>query len=56
MALTNKSLNNYNLSIIDISNCEEILKEKYNLNKNDNLIILKKEKKSKKSIRKNKFN
>ena len=43
-ALTNSSLNNYNLSILDISNCESILKEKYNLNENVDLIILKKEK------------
>ena len=46
-ALTNSSMNNYNLSILDISNCEAILKEKYNLNENVSLIILKKEKKIK---------
>ena len=55
MSLTNNSLNNYNLSILDKSNCEKILKEKYNLNKNDNLIILKKEKNQKK-YQKKKFN
>ena len=48
-ALTNSSMNNYNLSILDISNCEAILKEKYNLNENVSLIILKKEKKSNKA-------
>ena len=43
-ALFNNSLNNYNLSIIDISNCEAILKDKYNININDSLILLKKRK------------
>jgi len=51
-ALYNTSLNNYNLSILDISKCETILKEKYNLNEDDNLIILKKEKKSNKASEK----
>ena len=46
MELTDDSLNENNLSILDISNCEKKLKERYNnLNDNDNLIILKKEKK-----------
>ena len=47
-ALYNNSLNNNNLSIIDISQCENKLKQAYNLNANDNLILLKKEKKSNK--------
>ena len=47
-ALYNTSLNNYSLSILDISNCEAILKEKYNLNENVDLILLKKEKQSSK--------
>ena len=51
-ALTNSSLNKYNLSILDIINCETILKEKYNLNKNDNLILLKKERKTSKASEK----
>ena len=51
-ALTNSSLNKYNLSILDIINCETILKEKYNLNKNDNLILLKKERKTSKDQKK----
>ena len=46
--LTDSSLNKNNLSIIDIGDCEKILKEKYNLNENDDLIVLKKEKKSNK--------
>jgi len=45
-------MNNYNLSILDISNCEIILKEKYNFNENVTLIILKKEKISNKASEK----
>ena len=53
MELTDDSLNENNLSILDISNCEKKLKERYNnLNDNDNLIILKKEKKSSKASEK----
>ena len=51
-ALNNNSLNNYNLSIIDLGNCESILKGIYNLNENDDLIILKKEKKINKASEK----
>ena len=51
-ALNDNSLNNYNLSIIDLGNCETILKEKFNLNENDDLILLKKEKKSNKASEK----
>ena len=36
--------NNYNLSIIDLGECENLLKNKYEINKNDNLIIVKLEK------------
>ena len=50
--LMNNSLNNYDLSILDISNCEAILKEKYNLNEDVDLIIVKKEKKAKKAYEK----
>ena len=50
--LYNTSLNNYSLFILDISNCEAILKKKYNLNENDDLILLKKRETIKKSIRK----
>ena len=42
-------LNNYSLSIIDIGECESILKDHYNLNDNDTLIYLKQEKISDKS-------
>ena len=45
-------MKNYNLSILDISNCETILKEKYNFNENVTLIILKKEKISNKASEK----
>ena len=45
-------MNNYNLSILDISNCETILKEKYNFNENVTLIILQKEKISNKASEK----
>ena len=51
-ALTNSSMNNYILSILDISNCEAILKEKYNFNENVTLVILKKEKISNKASEK----
>ena len=50
--LTENSMNNYNLSILDISNCETILKEKYNFNENVTLIILQKEKISNKASEK----
>ena len=43
---------NYTLSIIDLGECENILKKEYNLNENDNLIILKQEKLSGKSSEK----
>ena len=39
--LKNKTINNYNLSIIDLGECENQLKEAYNLNKEDDLIIVK---------------
>ena len=51
-AKTNNSLNKFNLSIIDLGDCETILKEKYNTNVNDSLILLKKEKISKKASEK----
>ena len=35
--------NNQNLSIIDLATCEDILKNQYNINSNDSLIILKHE-------------
>ena len=44
-ALQNYSLNERNLSIIDLNECEDILKEEYNISKNDPLIIFKQEKK-----------
>ena len=52
--LKNKSLNKNNVSIIDLGECEDTLKQKYHINKNDSLIILKSENKSKiKSSEKN---
>ena len=50
--LTNNSMNDYNLSKLDIAKCETILKRKKNINDNDNLIILKKEKKTSKNSEK----
>ena len=43
-SLSGKFGNNYNLSIIDLGNCEKLLKEKYYINDNISLIILKFEK------------
>ena len=43
---------NYSSSIIDLGECESILKQAYNLNENDNLIFIKKEKLSGKSSEK----
>ena len=40
---------NYTLSIIDLGECESILKDEYNLKENDSLIIIKQEKLSDKS-------
>ena len=39
--LHNQEDNRFNLSIVDIGDCEDILKEKYNLSHNDPLIIFK---------------
>ena len=36
--------NNYSLSILDLGDCETVLKEKYNINENDSLIFIKQEK------------
>ena len=52
-ALENYSLNERNLSIIDLNECEDILKEEYNISKNDPLIIFKQEKKTNKASEKN---
>ena len=48
----NDLLDNYNLSIIDLGECESILKEEYDLNDNDILIYLKQEKLASKSSEK----
>ena len=40
----NNITDNYNISIIDLSNCEALLKEENNIEEKDSLIILKKEK------------
>ena len=42
-------LNNYSFSLIDLGECESILKEEYDLNDNDTLIYFKQEKLSDKS-------
>jgi surface protein len=41
--LKNKSYNNNNLSIIDLGQCEDVLREKYHIDEKDPLIILKQE-------------
>ena len=41
--LKNSSNNINNISIIDLGQCEEVLKTKYDINPNDSLIIIKKE-------------
>ena len=51
-ALFNDSLNNYNLSIIDINQCESLLKQANNISEEDNLILLKKEKLTNKAYEK----
>ena len=51
--LKNKSNNIYNISIVDLGDCETILKEKYNINENDSLIFIKNEIKSDKVSEKN---
>ena len=40
--LKNKSNNIYNISIINLGECETILKTKYNISENDSLIFIKK--------------
>ena len=55
--LKNKSNNIYNISIIDLGDCEKELKIKYNISENDSLIFIKNEIKSAKASEKNiKFN
>ena len=51
--LQNYSLNFNNLSVIDLNGCEQVLREKYNINENDSLIILIHEKKINKVSEKN---
>ena len=41
---SNNISNDYNLSIIDLAECEILLKEEYNINKEDSLIFIKQEK------------
>ena len=43
-ALNGKSENKYNLSIIELGQCEKLLKQAYNLKEDISLIILKYEK------------
>ena len=49
----NNFSNDYNSSIIDLAECELLLKDKYNINKNNSLIFLKQEKITSKSSEKN---
>ena len=49
----NFSKTDYNISILDFSECEQLLKEKYNINPNVSLIILKFEKMTNKTSEKN---
>ena len=51
--LKKKSNNIYNISIVDLGECETILKAKYNINENDSLIFIKNEIKSDKVSEKN---
>jgi hypothetical protein len=50
--LKNKSNNIQNISIIDLGNCETILREVYNINENNSLIFIKNEKKTNKASEK----
>ena len=49
---SNNISDDYNLSIIDFSECEALLKKKYNINENDSLIFIKKENKTNKASQK----
>ena len=51
--LKDKSKNTYNLSIIDLGQCESLLKKENNINENDSLIFIKSEITSKKASEKN---
>ena len=50
---SNNISDDYNLSIIDFSECEALLKQEYNLNENDYLIFIKKEKLLSKAVERN---
>ena len=47
------SSNNYSLSILDLGDCETILKKRYNINENDSLIFIKQEQLNGKASEKN---
>ena len=51
--LQNKSKNLYNISIIDLGECESLLKKRNNINENDSLIFIKSETKIDKASEKN---
>ena len=51
--LTGNISDDYNLSIIDLAECETLLKEEHNINENDSLIFLKQEKSGNKASEKN---
>ena len=49
----NSSINNHNISIIDLGECEIILRKKYNISENDSLIFVKQQTVSNKVSEKN---
>ena len=51
--LEGESLNNQNVSILDLNQCENTLKKHYHLDESDSLVILKKENTTTKSLEKN---
>ena len=53
LALKNNSFNNNNLSIIDLNECEDILKQQYNLDNIELLIMIKQENKANIASKKN---
>ena len=50
---SNNISDDYNLSIIDFTECEALLKQEYNINENDSLIFIKQEKVTSKASEKN---
>ena len=50
---SNNISDDYNVSIIDFTECEALLKKEYNINENDSLIFIKQEKQASKASEKN---